>query len=87
MKNSLYIDFDSEREDKIKITKPQKMVEDIMSNGKERQMIVDDLTTCMNALGTLIQAANDNNIVEATKSAQICVEYLTENFINQEIKE
>jgi hypothetical protein len=83
MKNSLYIDFDSEREDKVKITKPKTVVEEIMKNKQERQMIVDDLTTCMNALGTLIQAANDNNIVESNKSAQICVEYLTENFIKQ----
>ena len=83
MKNSLYIDFDSERDDKVKITKPKNVVEEIMKNNQERQMIVDDLTTCMNALGTLIQAANDNNIVEANKSVQICVEYLTENFIKQ----
>jgi len=83
MKNSLFIDFDSERDDKVKITKPKNVVEEIMKNNQERQMIVDDLTTCMNALGTLIQAANDNNIVEANKSAQICVEYLTENFIKQ----
>ena len=83
MKNSLFIDFDSEREDKVKITKPKAVVEEIMKNNLEKQMIVDDLTTCMNALGTLIQAANDNNIVESNKSAQICVEYLTENFMKQ----
>lgn len=83
MKNSLYIDFDSDRNDKVKITKPKTIVDDIMKNGQERQMVVDDITTCMNALGTLIQAANDNNILEGNKSAQICIEYLTENFIKE----
>lgn len=81
MKNSIFIDFDSERKDKVKITKPEEMVKEIQDANNERQMVVDDMTTCVNALGTLIQIAHDNNIVDKVASAQLCVDYLNETFI------
>ena len=82
MKNSLFIDFDSEREDRIKITKPEEMVKEIQNSDSERQMVIDDMTTCVNALGTLIQIAHDNDIADRIASAQLCVDYLNETFIN-----
>ena len=82
MKNSLFIDFDSEREDRVKITKPEEMVKLIQNSENERQMVIDDMTSCVNALGTLIQIAHDNNIADRKASAQLCVDYLNETFIN-----
>lgn len=82
MKNSIFIDFDSEREDKVRITKPEEMVKSIQDSNSERQMVVDDLTTCVNALGTLIHIAHVNDIADKEASANLCIEYLTETFIN-----
>lgn len=82
MKNSIFIDFDSEREDKVKITKPEEMVKNIQDNNNERQMVVDDLTTCINALGTLIHIAHINDIADKAASAKLCIDYLNETFVN-----
>ena len=82
MKNSIFIDFDSERDDKVRITKPEEMVKSIQDSNSERQMVVDDLTTCVNALGTLIHIAHVNDIADKEASANLCIEYLTETFIN-----
>jgi hypothetical protein len=83
MKNSLFIDFDSEREDKIKISKSEEMFKKFEDTGSSKQMVIDDLTTVCNALGTLIQVAHENNIADKAESAKLCIEYLTETFINK----
>ena len=82
MKNSIFIDFDSEREDKIRITKPEDMVKAIQDGNGEKQMVIDDLTTCINALGTLIHIAHTNDIADKTASANLCIDYLNETFVN-----
>lgn len=82
MKNSIFIDFDSEREDKVRITKPEDMVKSIQENNNEKQMVLDDLTTCINALGTLIHIAHVNDIADKTASANLCIDYLTQTFVN-----
>jgi hypothetical protein len=82
MQNVIMIDYDSEREDSIKITKPEQLIKEISENGLERKMVVDDITTCINALGTLIQIAHDNDIVNKEQSTKMCVDYLNETFIN-----
>lgn len=87
MKNSLFIDFDSEREDKIKISKSEEMLKDMEVNDSTKQMVLDDLTTVCNALGTLIQVAHENNIADRINSAKVCVDYLTETFINKKENE
>ena len=83
MKNSLFIDFDSEREDKIKISKSEEMLKDMEVNNSTKQMVLDDLTTVCNALGTLIQVAHENNIADRGNSAKVCIDYLTDTFINK----
>jgi|LauGreDrversion4_2_1035121.scaffolds.fasta_scaffold442870_2 hypothetical protein len=82
MKNSLYIDFDSDRDDKVKITKPKDMVDSLVSSNEENKLLLNDLTTCMHALGMLIDIANNQNILNKKQSAEFCIEYLKENFIN-----
>jgi hypothetical protein len=87
MKNSLFIDFDSEREDKVRITKPEDMVKAIQDNEGEKQMVIDDLTTCINALGTLIHVAHINDIADKEASSKLCIDYLNETFINKKDNE
>ena len=83
MKNSLFIDFDSEREDKIKISKSEEVLKNMEVDSATKQMVIDDLTTVCNALGTLIQVAHENNIADRFNSAKVCIDYLTETFINK----
>lgn len=87
MKNSIFIDFDSEREDKVRITKPEEMVKTIQDNNSEKQMVLDDLTTCINALGTLIHIAHVNDIADKEASANLCIDYLTQTFVNNNDKQ
>lgn len=87
MKNSLLIDLDTDRaEEPIKITKPENLVANIEDSEAARKMVLDDMTTVCNALGTLIKVANDSNYFDAKKSAQMCIDYLTENFLTEEEK-
>lgn len=87
MKNSLFIDFDSEREDRIKISKSEDILKKIETDGSTKQMVVDDLTTVCNALGALIQVAHDNNIANKTDSVKVCIDYLTDTFLNKDDNE
>jgi len=85
MKNSLYIDFDTEREDPIRINKTEDLVEQLKDEDEAKKMILNDMTTVCNALGTLIQIADDNGYFEAKKTSKMCIDYLNENF-NKEIE-
>jgi hypothetical protein len=76
------IDLDTEREDPIRITKPENLVETITDDDTAKKMVLDDMTTVCNALGTLIQLANDSGYFDGDKAANMCIDYLNENFIN-----
>ena len=75
------IDMDSEREDPIRITKPENIVETITDENSAKEMVLNDLTTVCNALGTLIKVGEDSNYFSGEKSAQMCIDYLTDNFL------
>ena len=83
MKNTLYIDFDTEREDPIRINKTEDLVEQLKDDGEAKKMILLDMTTVCNALGTLIQVADSSGYFDAKHTAKLCVDYLNENFNNE----
>jgi len=78
------IDMDSDREDPIRISKPEDLVETIKDEQTAKKMVLDDMTTICNALGTLIQLAEDSKYFEAKKSARMCIDYLHDNFIGED---
>lgn len=82
MKNSLLIDMDTDRDEVIKLSKSQDLAESIQDEESARQMVLNDLTTVCNALGTLIQLAHDKNYMSADKSSNMCINFLRDNFSN-----
>ena len=45
-------------------------------------MVMDDMVTICNGLGTLIKLGEDNNYFSSEETAKMCVKYLLDNFIN-----
>lgn len=93
MKNKLMIDMDTDREDVIRISKPEDVVETVDDPSKAKQMVLEDLTTVCNALGTLIHLSDSNNYMDATTATKMCIQFLQENFptegepdTNEEVK-
>lgn len=83
MKNIILIDLDSDRDEVIKITKPENLVESISDEAGAKKMILEDITTVCQALGTLIKVGEDSNYFDGEKSAQLCIDFLKENFIKK----
>ncbi len=83
MKNSLLIDLDTEREDPIRITKTEDTVNKVNDEESAKKMVLEDMTTLCNALGTLIQLANDSGYIDSNVSAKMCVNYLNDNFLEK----
>lgn len=81
MKNTILIDLDTDREDSIRLTKPEDLAEKITNDESAKAMIMEDLTTICNALGTLIKMGNDSDYFDGETVAKMCINYLTENFI------
>ena len=82
MKNIIQVDLDSDREQKIIITKPEGMVEEIGNEKSAKEMVVKDISTLCNGLGTLIQLGDDNKYFNGEELANLCIKYLSDNFIN-----
>lgn len=83
MKNKLMIDMDTDREDVIRISKPEDVVETVDDPSKAKQMVLEDLTTVCNALGTLIHLADSNNYMDSKTATKMCIQFLQENFPNE----
>lgn len=81
MKNIIIIDLDTERDTPLFITKPEDMVDEINDEGSEKKVILDDMTTVCNAIGTLIQYGEEKGYFDSKKSAEMCIKYLQDNFI------
>ena len=81
------IDMDTEREDVIRISKPEDIGKSVDDKEKARQMVLDDLTTVCNALGTLIHLSNTNGYMSKEVAYNMCIEFLNDNFLNKEEKE
>ena len=75
--------MDSDREDIIRLTKPENLVESIQTEEGAKKMVLEDMTTVCQALGTLIQMGNDSKYFDGKKSAKICIKYLEDNFIKE----
>lgn len=84
MKNSILIDLDTEREDSIRLTKPEDLAEKIKNENDAKSMVMEDLTTVCNALGTLIKMGDDSNFFDSKVVAEMCVNYLKENFLQKD---
>lgn len=87
MKNKLIIDVDTEREGSpVMISKPDDFnIEEISSSIEGiKKMIMDDMVTICNGLGTLIKLGEDNNYFSSEETAKMCVKYLEDNFINKD---
>ncbi len=83
MKNIIMVDLDTEREQKIKITKPDNIVKEISDEKTAKEMVVKDISTLCNGIGALIQVGEDNGYFEAEKLSNLCIKYLTDNFIKK----
>lgn len=85
MKNKLMIDVDTDREETpVMISKPEGFdIEEATSDkDKLKKMVLDDMVTICNGLGTLIKVGQDNNYFSGKETAEMCVKYLQDNFIN-----
>jgi hypothetical protein len=78
------IDLDTEREDPIRITKPENMVKEITDENVAKEMVLNDMTTICNALGTLIKLGQDSGYFDGEASAKMCIDYLQDNFIGDD---
>ena len=80
MKNKVLIDMDTERKDVIQLSKPESLAKEVDDSESARLMVLDDLTTVCNGLGTLIHLADANGYLDTAKSVKMCVQFLQENF-------
>ena len=76
MKNIITIDYDSERENSIKIAKPED--QKVADDNKEayNDMIMDDMSTLSKGLATLIKAAEEEGIMDRGKALENCVDII-----------
>ena len=81
MKNTLIIDMDTDRKDVIRLSKPESIAEEVDNSETARLMVLDDLTTVCNALGTLIHLAHANKYMDSETASKMCVDFLNDNFI------
>jgi hypothetical protein len=88
MKNKLIIDVDTESPDRtnnpVIISKPSDFNIEEVSSTKDgiKGMIMDDMVSICNGLGTLIKLGEDNDYFSSDETAKMCVKYLEDNFIN-----
>lgn len=83
MKNIIMVDLDTDREQQVKITKPEGMVENLNDTKSAKDMVIADISTLCNGLGTLIQVGGENGYFKAEDLASLCVKYLNDNFLNE----
>lgn len=84
MKNIIMVDLDTDREQQVKITKPEGMVENLNDAKSAKDMVIADISTLCNGLGTLIQVGGENGYFKVEDLASLCVKYLNDNFLNEE---
>lgn len=85
MKNKLIIEVDTEREgNPVMISKPSDFNIEEISASEEgiKKMIMDDMVTICNGLGTLINLGENNGYFSSEETAKMCIKYLVDNFIN-----
>ncbi len=58
--------------------------EKIKNENDAKSMVMEDLTTVCNALGTLIKMGDDSNFFDGKVVAEMCVNYLKENFLQED---
>lgn len=81
MKNSLFIDIDSDRTEPgpIIIGKPAEF--SMPKNAQEHaQMVMDDMISLCEALCTMIHLAEDQGIKPSADSLRDCIKHLTAGF-------
>ena len=82
MKNVVVFDKDTERDEKIIITKPDG-TEQPSNEAEAKAMIIEDISTATEGLMTLVRIANDSGYMDADKSAELIVKYFTEGFLGE----
>ena len=85
MKNVVIFDKDTERDEKIIITKPDG-TEQPTNEAEAKAMIIEDISTATEGLMTLVRIANDSGYMDADKSAELIVKYFTEGFLGESKK-
>jgi len=83
MKNVVIFDKDSERDEKLIITKPEG-TEQPTSEEEAKAMIIEDISTATEGLMTLVKIANDSGYMDEDKSAQMIVDYFKNAFLTKE---
>jgi hypothetical protein len=83
IKNSLFIDLDSSRDDAIRITKPKNKEKEVDNKESAKKMVFEDIITLCSVLGMYIQLANDSGYFDSKASTNMCINYLTENFLEK----
>lgn len=81
MKNIIMVDLDTDREQQVKISKPDNMVSDLSDKNTAKEMVLADITTLCNAIGTLMQVGESEGYFEAKDLAGLTVKYFNDNFI------
>jgi hypothetical protein len=82
MKNVVVFDKDTERDEKIIITKPDG-TEQPSNEAEAKAMIIEDISTATEGLMTLVRIANDSGYMDADKSANLIIKYFTEGFLGE----
>lgn len=83
MKNSLLIDFDTDREVPISITKGEDSIIKVNDDESAKKMLMMDIITLSNALGTLIQIGDDSGHFNSESTAKLCINFFNENFLDK----
>ena len=82
MKNVVIFDKDTERDEKLIITKPEG-TEQPTSEEEAKAMIISDISTATEGLMTLVKIANDSGYMDEDKSAQMIVDYFKNAFLTK----
>lgn len=82
MKNVVIFDKDTERDEKLIITKPEG-TEQPTSEEEAKAMIIEDISTATEGLMTLVKIANDSGYMDEDKSAQMIVDYFKNAFLTK----
>ena len=80
MKNIVIFDKDTERDEKILISKPD-IAKQPSNKDEAKAMIIEDISTATEGLITLVRIGGDSGYIDSKKSAELIIKYLTEGFL------
>ena len=82
MKNVVIFDKDTERDERLVITKPDG-IEQPTNDEEAKAMIVEDISTTTEGLMTLVRIAHDSGYMDSDKSSELIIKYFKEGFLDK----